>query len=334
METTLDDLKFNMQTRRRIQGIFQVNDTVVFLLNLALQLANSQENLEDIDSLSVKYELSVENAVKLSLAARLLKDEIPENMLDRPVTSTPPSEAGGDGIASNTLYVRNIPTTTPEHEIVSVFQNFGTIKEVRVQRDKQTGQFYGSVFVEYVNSSAARLAYIQVNQKLWGSNTVHVDFAKERNAGASTGSKAPETDDKPVSPSIFIANLPHDIDRGTLYSLFARFGAILDVRILTDKATGQGKGVAFIDYSLQESAVAAKEEMNGSPFMAKTLKVSYASHPGKKEGATPSAAPTGAAPGATPVATFPPPMPYAYDPSLYAQYPPPAAYGGYPGFGQ
>jgi RNA recognition motif-containing protein len=276
-----DDLKFTMQIRRRIQGIFQVNDTVVFLLNLALQLANSQDDLEDIDALSMKYELSVENAVKLSLAARLLKDTIPESLLDRPGAAPPVPEVPSE-TSSSTLYVRNIPAHTPEHEIVGVFQNFGTIKEVRMQRDKQTGQFFGyvvlflfscsylflvlgleklrnqfppfsllrsnsfrSAFVEYVNSSAAKLAYIQVNQKLWGSNTIHVDFAKERNPGMEGGRREPAPsatsmasalghevppsssgDDKegPVSPTLFVAGLPLDIDRGSLYSLFARFG--------------------------------------------------------------------------------------------------------------
>lgn len=137
-----------------------MNDSVVFMLNLALQLANSQENLEDIDSLSLRYELSMENAVKLSLAARLLKDTVPDSMVEsmtQPgypstlLTSDPsvPSYAAADSGStpvSSTLYVRNIPVTTTEHEIVAVFQNFGPIKEVRMQRDKQTGQFFGYVF--------------------------------------------------------------------------------------------------------------------------------------------------------------------------------------------
>lgn len=141
------DLRFAMQTRRRIQGIFQVNDTVVFLLNLALQLANTpNENLDDIDNLSLKYELSVENAVKLSLAAKLLQGIVPEEMLEREDTSAPyagTSEQTTEG--GCTLRVRNLPLTTMEHDIVAVFQSFGTLREVRMQRDKTTGQFFGYV---------------------------------------------------------------------------------------------------------------------------------------------------------------------------------------------
>lgn len=137
------DIRFAMQTRRRIQGIFKANDTIVFLLNLALQLANSGADLDDTDALSMKYELSVESAVRLSLAAKLLKDIIPESMIDQPSSTDGPGYTESANEPSSTLFVRNIPPTTPEHEIYSVFQHFGSLRGVRIQKDKNTGQFYG-----------------------------------------------------------------------------------------------------------------------------------------------------------------------------------------------
>lgn len=126
-----------------------------------------------------------------------------------------------------------------------------------------------------------------MNQKLWGNNTVYVDFAKEKRSDSggqpAQGAGGPTDDLTPPSSTLFVANLPLDIDRGALYEIFARFGAILDVRILTDKATGFPKGVAFVDYSLPESAIAAKDELNGYPYLGKSLRVTYASNPTSKK---------------------------------------------------
>lgn len=167
------------------------------------------------------------------------------------------------------------------------------------------------MFVEYLNPAAAKLAVLQINQKMWGNNVVHVDFAKERKDAPARDQVKQE--EEPISPGItlpggssneaqklasatlFVGGLPLDIDRGSLYALFARFGtlsslvsadkigAIVDVRVLTDKITGLPKGVAFVDFGSTESAVAAKEETNGTPFMGKTLKVSFADNPSSKK---------------------------------------------------
>eukprot|EP01126_Amoeba_proteus_P046168 TRINITY_DN5202_c0_g1_i1.p1 TRINITY_DN5202_c0_g1~~TRINITY_DN5202_c0_g1_i1.p1 ORF type:complete len:162 (-),score=31.45 TRINITY_DN5202_c0_g1_i1:27-512(-) len=118
-----------------------------------------------------------------------------------------------------------------------------------------------------------------MNQKMWGNNTIHTDFAKER-----PGTKPPTVQEESVPPSqtLFVANLPNEADRTMLYSIFSRFGSILDVRLLADKVTGATKGVAFVDFGIKESAMAAKEELDGTTLLGKTMKVMYSSNPSKK----------------------------------------------------
>lgn len=119
----------------------------MFILNLALQLSQQPyESITDIEVLCAKYDLSVEDATKLSLAARLLKDQIPLQMLDLPTSVALPAEPNPEETTSSTLFIRNIPVNTTEAEVYGVFSHFGEIKDIRMQRDKQTGSFTGFVF--------------------------------------------------------------------------------------------------------------------------------------------------------------------------------------------
>jgi len=144
------------------------------------------------------------------------------------------------GQSQTTLYVRNLPSTAKEEEILAVFQNFGVIKEARFQKSKDTHEFFGSVFIEYIHASAARLAHVQLNEKSWGDRTVYIDFAKER--------VTPNKEDKPdqganstPSNSIYVSGLPSECDKNLLLQMFSRFGTIMDARPLRTDA-GNSKG--------------------------------------------------------------------------------------------
>jgi RNA recognition motif-containing protein len=189
------------------------------------------------------------------------------------------------GQSQTTLYVRNLPSSAKEEEILSVFQNFGTIKEARFQKSKETQEFFGSVFIEYVHASAARLAHIQLNEKLWGERTVHIDFAKERGQQQKLGEDGlpkSETNQLP-SNSLYVSNLPSDVDKNVLLQIFSRFGSILDARPMKNES-GNSKGIAFIDFAMIESAAAAIDALDNTIYGTKTIRVSYAANPSKRKG--------------------------------------------------
>jgi len=198
------------------------------------------------------------------------------------------SSSGGSKIPSTgqsqtTLYVRNLPSTAKEEEILAVFQNFGVIKEARFQKSKDTHEFFGSVFIEYIHASAARLAHVQLNEKSWGDRTVYIDFAKER--------VATNKEDKPdqgamVAPtnSIYVSGLPSDCDKNFLLSMFSRFGTIMDARPLRNDA-GNTKGIAFVDFALVESSAAAIDALDNTICGTKMIKVNYAAQSTKRKAA-------------------------------------------------
>eukprot|EP01126_Amoeba_proteus_P059065 TRINITY_DN768_c0_g1_i1.p1 TRINITY_DN768_c0_g1~~TRINITY_DN768_c0_g1_i1.p1 ORF type:complete len:376 (-),score=71.77 TRINITY_DN768_c0_g1_i1:258-1271(-) len=108
-----------------------------------------------------------------------------------------PSNLGGphlgpdEVLSENTLYVRNLPATLSTEEIKTTFSKYGPIEEVRLQTNKETGQFFGSAFVEYIHASAARLARLQMDNKPFQDKTIHIEFAKEKKLPKSTKKASP-----------------------------------------------------------------------------------------------------------------------------------------------
>jgi len=289
-------LKLTDATLQIIEHAFRLSPEALAKLNFAMSLTGSTHAVE---ALQTHCELGVDDAETLALALYLMsKIDYPETMISKSKKEKPVNPGQ---LSSTTLYIRNLPMNVTLEELTVAFENFGNIKEIRMQNDRITGDFYGTVFIEYVHASAAKLAQLQMDGKLWGINTVHVSFAKDKKAEAETinlgnnflplGNLLPTPErhsafpllSSPILPthaqssaSIFISGLSTDSDLTTVRALFSRFGEILDARLLTDKLTGLPKGVAFVDFALQISADTAIDMMHNQIHNGRTLKVSRA----------------------------------------------------------
>jgi RNA recognition motif-containing protein len=63
--------------------------------------------------------------------------------------------------------------------------------------------------------------------------------------------------------TLFVYNLNADSSEIDLYSLFGRFGAIVDVHIQRDLSTGVGKGFGFVSFGEYSEASQAVQALNG-----------------------------------------------------------------------
>jgi len=75
---------------------------------------------------------------------------------------------------------------------------------------------------------------------------------------------------------IFVGNLSFDTTEDTLRSLFADKGAVEEVSIVTDRATGRPRGFAFVTMANHTEARAAIETLNGVELDGRKLNVSEA----------------------------------------------------------
>ena len=75
---------------------------------------------------------------------------------------------------------------------------------------------------------------------------------------------------------IYVGNLDHGVDEEGLRALFAEYGEVKSVRIITDKFSGSSRGFGFVEMPDSESANKAIEGLHESDFHGRALKVNEA----------------------------------------------------------
>lgn len=78
-----------------------------------------------------------------------------------------------------------------------------------------------------------------------------------------------------MSKRIYVGNLSYNATEGSVREVFAGFGEILSVRLITDE-TGRMKGFGFVEMSSDQDAAKAIESLNGQLFMGRNIVVSEA----------------------------------------------------------
>jgi RNA recognition motif-containing protein len=85
------------------------------------------------------------------------------------------------------LYVGNLSFTTNEDELRNLFGATGTIVDVKVVTDRETGRSRGFAFVEMSSAAEATEAISQLNGREFGGRTLKINEAEDR------GSRAPRS---------------------------------------------------------------------------------------------------------------------------------------------
>ena len=79
-----------------------------------------------------------------------------------------------------------------------------------------------------------------------------------------------------MAQNIYVGNLSYDTTADTLRTLFAEFGEIESVNVITDRYTGRPRGFAFVEMSTEESAQAAIGALNGKMVDGREIRVDKA----------------------------------------------------------
>ena len=75
---------------------------------------------------------------------------------------------------------------------------------------------------------------------------------------------------------IFVGNLDFSVTEQSLRSLFAPYGAVTSVSIITDRDTGQPRGFAFVEMTHSGEADKAINALNGTNVSGRALNVNEA----------------------------------------------------------
>lgn len=78
------------------------------------------------------------------------------------------------------LYVGNLPYSTTEAELETLFSQAGEVVEVSIITDRETGRARGFGFVEMADDAAAKAAIEQFDGAQLGGRTLKVNEARPR----------------------------------------------------------------------------------------------------------------------------------------------------------
>lgn len=79
-----------------------------------------------------------------------------------------------------------------------------------------------------------------------------------------------------MTNKLFVGNLAYSLTDSQLEEHFSQAGKVLSAKVITDRATGQGKGFGFVEMSTPEEAQKAIKELNGSDLAGRAIVVNEA----------------------------------------------------------
>ena len=79
-----------------------------------------------------------------------------------------------------------------------------------------------------------------------------------------------------MAKRLYVGNLPLSMTQDTLEQLVATKGQIINIRLVSDRFSGQSRGFAFIEMRRDEDAKKAIQELNGYEIEGRAIVVKEA----------------------------------------------------------
>lgn len=79
-----------------------------------------------------------------------------------------------------------------------------------------------------------------------------------------------------MSTRIYVGNLPYTTTDEQLRQLFSQYGEVVDVRVISDRNTGQSKGFGFVEMGSDAATRDAIAQLNGTMLGDRSLRVNEA----------------------------------------------------------
>ena len=79
-----------------------------------------------------------------------------------------------------------------------------------------------------------------------------------------------------ISMNIYLGNIAWSMTEDAVEALFAEFGTVSSVKIITDKYSGRSKGFGFVEMDDDAAAQTAIDALNDSEQQGRNLRVNQA----------------------------------------------------------
>uniref|UniRef100_A0A0K2TAK8 RNAbinding protein 45like [Megachile rotundata] n=1 Tax=Lepeophtheirus salmonis TaxID=72036 RepID=A0A0K2TAK8_LEPSM len=147
-----------------------------------------------------------------------------------------------------------------EEQFREVFQDFGSIEEIWMVRDKITGDPKGVTYIKFSKTSEAALAMEEMNGKVIGNSPrpLKVLIAHSREQGSRR-----DMNEEERLLRLFIV-VPKAMTESDLKDHFSEYGDIDYVSLVRDRSTRESKGFGYVKYHRMSHAAKAFEECDRS----------------------------------------------------------------------
>jgi len=78
------------------------------------------------------------------------------------------------------------------------------------------------------------------------------------------------------SAKLFVGGISYSTDDMSLRESFARYGEVIDVKVIMDRETGRSRGFGFVTFATSEDASSAIQGMDGQDLHGRRIRVNYA----------------------------------------------------------
>ncbi|KAI7905184.1 uncharacterized protein BX663DRAFT_502050 [Cokeromyces recurvatus] len=170
------------------------------------------------------------------------------------------------------VFIGDLAPEITDEALVQAFSVFGSMSEAHVMWDAHTGKSRGFGFVAFRDKSDAEQAIATMNGEWLGSRAIRCNWATQK---GQTATPAPQPGQQlpfeiviqqtpSYVTSIYVGNLPPNVNQTELIQPFQRFGYIQEVKLQAER------GFAFIKMDTHENAANAIVHLqnmliNGNP---------------------------------------------------------------------
>ncbi|XP_033115264.1 squamous cell carcinoma antigen recognized by T-cells 3-like isoform X2 [Anneissia japonica] len=194
-------------------------------------------------------------------------------------TETLPKEAGHSYNDNLTVFVKNLSYNITDEKIRSVFNQCGEITDVRMKVGNKN-KFRGFCYVEFKDEASVVKA-LQLDRHEIDGRPLYVDPSVDKSKGDKPKAKQFKWDTGLDQKKLFISGLPRTTTKEDLQEMFAKYGTVKDVRIVTYRS-GVPKGLAFVEYEKESEASSAVLGADGTVIGEHTIAVAISNPPSRK----------------------------------------------------
>lgn len=181
------------------------------------------------------------------------------------------------------LFCGNLNKKVTEEELKNFIEGITYIKWIT---DKQSGEFYGSTFIEMRDPKIAIAAVAKDKQKFMGRPLKIYfcppkpgDIWPPRGGGSSSnGRNDPPRRERTIKPTgctkLYMGNLSYNIDDETICDFFKECGTIVGLRWLTRQGTEEFRGGGFVQFSNTDEVDKAIK-LDGVELLGRPIKLDY-----------------------------------------------------------